>query len=52
MLRGVQRQSVRRPAYQRMGEDRWDAILVMKMDRIHRNSKNFMVMMENLEKWK
>jgi DNA invertase Pin-like site-specific DNA recombinase len=23
----------------------------MKMDRIHRNSKNFMIMMENLEKW-
>ena len=29
----------------------WDAILVIKMDRIHRNSKNFMIMMENLEKW-
>lgn len=44
---------VRRPAYQRMMEehDRWDMILVMKMDRIHRNSKNFMIMMENLEKW-
>jgi site-specific DNA recombinase len=28
----------------------WDMILVMKMDRIHRNSKNFMIMMENLEK--
>ncbi|HHT74567.1 MAG TPA: recombinase family protein [Euryarchaeota archaeon] len=50
---GFSGRSVRRPAYQRMmGErDRWDAILVMKMDRIHRNSKNFMVMMENLEKW-
>jgi DNA invertase Pin-like site-specific DNA recombinase len=23
----------------------------MKMDRIHRNSKNFMIMMEDLEKW-
>lgn len=45
--------SVRRPAYQRMMEerDRWDILLVMKMDRIHRNSKNFMIMMENLEKW-
>jgi site-specific DNA recombinase len=31
--------------------ERWDIILVMKMDRIHRNSKNFMIMMENLEKW-
>jgi len=45
--------NTRRPAYQRMMEerDRWDIILVMKMDRIHRNSKNFMIMMENLEKW-
>jgi site-specific DNA recombinase len=45
--------NTRRPAYQRMMEERqkWDIILVMKMDRIHRNSKNFMIMMENLEKW-
>jgi len=45
--------NVRRPAYQKMMEerDKWDMILVMKMDRIHRNSKNFMIMMENLEKW-
>jgi site-specific DNA recombinase len=45
--------NTRRPAYQRMMEERakWDVILVMKMDRIHRNSKNFMIMMENLEKW-
>jgi len=43
----------RRPAYQRMMEEKdgWDMVLVMKMDRIHRNSKNFMIMMENLEKW-
>jgi site-specific DNA recombinase len=42
-----------RPAYRRMMEEReeWDIILVMKMDRIHRNSKNFMTMMENLERW-
>src|SRR5665647_1086574 len=32
-------------------KERWDLILVMKMDRIHRNSKNFMTMMEDLEKW-
>jgi DNA invertase Pin-like site-specific DNA recombinase len=32
-------------------KDRWDILLVMKMDRIHRNSKNFMIMMESLEKW-
>lgn len=45
--------STKRPAYHRMMEerDRWDILLVMKMDRIHRNSKNFMIMMENLEKW-
>jgi len=45
--------NTRRPAYRRMMDERekWDIILVMKMDRIHRNSKNFMMMMENLEKW-
>ncbi|MFA5313022.1 MAG: recombinase family protein [Methanomassiliicoccales archaeon] len=45
--------NTKRPAYQRMFEekDKWDIVLVMKMDRIHRNSKNFMIMMENLEKW-
>jgi DNA invertase Pin-like site-specific DNA recombinase len=45
--------STNRPAYRRMMEERerWDLILVMKMDRIHRNSKNFMIMMENLERW-
>lgn len=45
--------NTRRPAYHRMMEERekWDILLVMKMDRIHRNSKNFMIMMENLEKW-
>ncbi|MEM2944630.1 MAG: recombinase family protein [Methanomassiliicoccales archaeon] len=45
--------NTRRPEYQKMLEerDKWDVILVMKMDRIHRNSKNFMIMMETLEKW-
>jgi DNA invertase Pin-like site-specific DNA recombinase len=49
---GFSGRDTRRPAYQRMMEqnERWDMILVMKMDRIHRNSKNFMIMMENLEK--
>ena len=28
--------------------DAWDTILVLKMDRIHRNSRNFMEMMESL----
>jgi DNA invertase Pin-like site-specific DNA recombinase len=46
--------SIKRPAYQKMMEDKddWDMILVVKMDRIHRNSKNFMEMMDNLRKWK
>ena len=42
----------RRPAYKTMMQemDKWDTILVIKMDRIHRNSKNFMLMMEDLKK--
>ena len=45
--------SIKRPAYQKMMDekDEWDMILVVKMDRIHRNSKNFMEMMDNLRKW-
>jgi len=44
---------VRRPAYQRMMAERetWDTILVIKMDRIHRNSRHFMEMMESLSAW-
>ncbi|RLF51076.1 MAG: recombinase family protein, partial [Thermoplasmata archaeon] len=43
---GYSGRNVRRPAYQKMMEemDKWDAVLVIKMDRIHRNSKNFMIM--------
>ncbi|HYM39893.1 MAG TPA: recombinase family protein [Thermoplasmata archaeon] len=42
--------TVKRPAYQKMMEERaaWDTILVLKMDRIHRNSRHFMEMMEDL----
>jgi site-specific DNA recombinase len=42
----------KRPAYMKMLEemDKWDALLVIKMDRIHRNQKNFMFMMEHLNK--
>lgn len=42
---------IKRPAYKKMMEemDQWDALLVIKMDRIHRNSKNFMLMMEHLK---
>ncbi len=45
--------NVNRPAYQRMLADRdaWDKMLVIKMDRIHRNSRNFMGMMDDLGKW-
>src|SRR5207245_7975032 len=31
--------------------DEWDGLLDNKMDRIHRNSRNFMEMMENLREW-
>ena len=50
---GYSGRTCKRPAYQRMMQERdeWDVILVLKMDRIHRNSKNFMMMMEDLEKW-
>ena len=39
-----------RPEYTRMMEesDSWDILLVMKMDRIHRNSVNFALMMDDL----
>ncbi len=42
-----------RPAYTKMLEERerWDTILVLKMDRIHRNSRNFMEMMDRLRSW-
>ena len=45
--------NIRRPAYQKMmaEHDTWDVLLVIKMDRIHRNSRNFMEMMEQLGAW-
>lgn len=44
--------TTRRPAYQKMLAERddWDTLLVLKMDRIHRNSRNFMAMMDSLTK--
>jgi DNA invertase Pin-like site-specific DNA recombinase len=44
---------VKRPAYQAMMAERdaWDKVLVIKMDRIHRNSRNFMEMMDDLRRW-
>lgn len=49
---GYSGRKARRPAYIRMmaERDKWDTLLVIKMDRIHRNSKNFMTMMEELGK--
>lgn len=49
---GYSGRKIKRPAYLKMLEemDKWDALLVIKMDRIHRNSKNFMFMMEQLNK--
>jgi len=42
----------KRPEYARMMSniDKWDAVAVVKMDRIHRNSRNFMGMMDHLER--
>lgn len=47
---GYSGRTTRRPAYERMMAEResWDTILVLKMDRIHRNSRHFMEMMEKL----
>ncbi|UCH72049.1 MAG: recombinase family protein [Thermoplasmatales archaeon] len=49
---GYSGRNVKRPAYSRMMAEmsEWDMLLVIKMDRIHRNSKNFMLMMEHLKK--
>jgi DNA invertase Pin-like site-specific DNA recombinase len=44
--------TTKRPAYERMMAEMagWDTLLVLKMDRIHRNSRNFMAMMDELRK--
>ncbi len=49
---GYSGRNINRPAYRRlMSEmDDWDVLVVLKMDRIHRNSRNFMAMMDELEK--
>ena len=48
---GYSGRTEKRPAYSKMMKeiDSWDILLVIKMDRIHRNSKNFMMMMEYLK---
>lgn len=45
------RNTTKRPEYNRMMDekDQWDVILVLKMDRIHRNSVNFTKMMDDLK---
>jgi len=49
---GYSGRNIKRPEYTKMMTeiDKWDLLLVIKMDRIHRNSKNFMLMMEHLKK--
>lgn len=49
---GYSGRNTRRPEYQKMLKDapQWDGILVIKMDRIHRNRSNFIDMMEELKK--
>ncbi len=49
---GYTGRNTKRPGYAKMLEeqDLWDVLLVLKMDRIHRNSRNFMEMMDELEK--
>jgi site-specific DNA recombinase len=49
---GQSGRTTKRTQYQRMLADmpKWDTLLVLKMDRIHRNSRNFMAMMDDLKK--
>jgi DNA invertase Pin-like site-specific DNA recombinase len=49
---GCSGRNTNRPEYKRMMllMDRWDVLLVLKMDRIHRNSVNFTAMMDTLKK--
>jgi site-specific DNA recombinase len=51
MEEGHSGRNTKRPEYQRMmsERDKWDVVLVLKMDRIHRNSVNFANMMRDLE---
>jgi len=49
---GQSGRTLKRKAYQRMmvEMDSWDTLLVLKMDRIHRSSRNFTTMMEELKR--
>jgi site-specific DNA recombinase len=48
---GYSGRNLRRAGYQRMMQekDKWDLMLVLKMDRIHRNQRNFTNMMDQLK---
>ncbi|MHC1680668.1 MAG: recombinase family protein [Methanomassiliicoccales archaeon] len=50
---GYSGRSPERPEYKRMMHDKdiWDVVVVLKMDRIHRNSRNFTMMMDFLRSW-
>ncbi len=50
---GYSGRDTKRPAYRRLLEERdsWDTILVLRMDRIHRNARHFMEMMDDLRSW-
>jgi len=49
---GYSGRDIKRPKYQEMMQrsEEWDILLVLKMDRIHRNIRNFLGMMETLER--
>ena len=48
---GYSGRNIRRPEYKKMLDEieNWDAIVVIKMDRIHRNRLNFIEMMNDLQ---
>jgi len=50
---GFSGKSAERPNYRKMmhEKDQWDVLVVLKMDRIHRNSRNFAMMMDFLRSW-
>lgn len=50
---GFSGRSAERPEYKRMmhEKDLWDVLVVLKMDRIHRNGHNFTLMMDFLRSW-
>ena len=51
---GCSGRNIDRPEYARMMEDheKWDVLCVVRLDRIHRNSVNFILMMDDLRKKK